>query len=85
MKKKDNNSWIYRMKTLPNTEPFFASGLCSMVSLWLVLVPALIMAIMGFEIHIKKLIIPSIGSLILAIFIFIKWMNLALKAKEEKR
>lgn len=85
MKKEPTNTWILKMKILPNREPGFASGLCSMVCLWFVLIPAIVMAIMGFEIHLTKLILPALGALLLATLIFAIWRKAAIKIEKEKR
>lgn len=75
--------WFHRVKTLPNREPSFASSLCGMVCLWLVLIPAFILALSGVEFDLHRLIIPSICALGLAILLFIKWQKFALRFKEQ--
>ena len=76
--------WFYRVKTLPSRQPELASSLCSMVSLWLVLIPAIILAIRGVEFDLRQLIIPTICALGLATVLFAKWKNLALKIMEQE-
>ncbi len=84
MKKDIVDVWIHRVKTLPNREPGFASGLCSMVCLWLVLIPAIIMAISGVDFDLRKLIIPSIGAIGLATVLFAKWKRMGSQIKEQE-
>jgi len=72
MKKERLNSWSKKIKTLPLKDPRFAFGLCSMIPLWLVVFPALTLAIKKVEFPLTKLILTVIGSLALATFIFYK-------------
>lgn len=78
------HSFLYKVKTLPNTQPGFASGLCSMVCLWLVLIPALIMAIKGVEFNLARLTFPVLGAVLLAAFLFSRWKMLAIQIKNSK-
>ncbi len=82
MSREKINKWLYDFKKLPNTQPGFASGLCSMVCLWLVLIPALIMAIKEIKFDLQKLIIPGLGALLLATVLLSAWKKLALKLKD---
>jgi len=84
MNKEKTSPWIYKIKTLPIREPRFASGLCSMFCLWLVLIPALIMVTIGIEFSLRQLIIPSLGSIVLATVLFSLWKRSALRVQEEK-
>lgn len=59
------HSFVYKVKNLPDTQPIFSSGLCSMVCLWLVIIPALIMVTKGIEISLTRLIFPALGALLL--------------------
>lgn len=79
------NVWFHRVKTLPSREPKFASSLCSMVCLWLVLIPAFILALNGAEFELQRLIIPSLCALGLAALLFVKWQRLAFRIKEQGR
>lgn len=85
MNREKMNKWLYDFKKLAIRQPGFASGLCSMVCLWLVLIPALIMAIRGVEFDLLKLIIPGLGALLLATFLLSVWKQAALKLKDLER
>ncbi|HNA61575.1 MAG TPA: hypothetical protein PKW79_00660 [Rhabdochlamydiaceae bacterium] len=78
------HSFVYKMKTLPDTQPRFASSLCSMVCLWLVLIPALIMAIKGIEFSLARLTFPVVGAVLLAAFLFSRWRMLAIEIKNSE-
>ena len=73
------DSWIYKVKTLPNRQPGFASGLCSMVCLWCVLIPAFILALKGSEFNLRQLIGPALAAIALATLLFSFWKKSALK------